>query len=215
MNRLGIRLLIVEDHALMAEGICQLFRTLPHVKVLGVVADGLAVYEQCLRLQPDVLLLDLGLPGMDGLDVILHLRRRWASMPILIFSSCRESLRIQQCLAAGAAGYVLKQSQPKVLLTALSELLAGKSFVDPAASIVSLSPRPHHQPAGYALTPRERQVLKLIAEGRRNREIAQLLLLSVKTVETHRLNLMRKLDAHNAASLSTWAHRLGLVGLEG
>ncbi|BEV73190.1 MULTISPECIES: two component system response regulator [unclassified Paludibacterium] len=215
MKSPGIRLLIVEDHALMADGICQLLRALPHVQVLGVVADGLVVYEQCLRLQPDVLLLDLGLPGMDGLDVILHLRRRWAAMPILIFSSCRESQRIQRCLAAGATGYVLKQSQPKVLLAGLSELLAGKCFVDPAISIAPVSSRRASLPAEHGLTPRERQVLKLIAEGRRNREIAQLLLLSVKTVETHRLNLMRKLDAHNAATLSTWAHRLGLVGHQG
>jgi two-component system secretion response regulator SsrB len=203
------RVLIVEDHRLLADGVRLLLEQRACFQVAGVVDDGSLVYQAYLRLVPDLVLLDLGLPGMDGIDVIHQLRRRWPALRLLVFSACAGGRRCQQALEAGAMGYVLKRSSWQVLLDALSHVAAGKRYIDAA-----LSGTPLLGGAGSewpALTLRERQVLKLIAEGHRNRDIANQLSISIKTVETHRFNLMRKLDAHNAAELANWAHRLGLM----
>lgn len=205
-------ILIVEDHSLLADGIRSLLSTQPQYQVVGTVADGLQVYEACQRLQPDLVLLDLALPGMDGIDVIRQLRRRWGELKIVIFTAATEAHRGQQALAAGALGYVLKQSPQQVLLAAMQYAAIGKVYVDPALKLEALTqPAAELSHGDTPLTLRERQVLKLVAEGKRNRDIAELLSISLKTVETHRLNLMRKLDAHNAAELSGWARRIGLL----
>ncbi|MBZ6066172.1 two component system response regulator [Aeromonas schubertii] len=205
-----LRVLIVEDHALLIDGIRNLLANQPRYDVVGAVSDGLAVYEACQRLTPDMVLLDLGLPGMDGIDVIHQLRRRWESLRIVVVTASSEERRGREALAAGALAYVLKQSPQQTLLAALQHAAIGKRFVDPALKLETLE----SVQSGGAETPltlRERQILKLVAEGKRNRDIAELLSISLKTVETHRLNLMRKLDAHNAAELSNWARRLGLL----
>ncbi|TDR76592.1 two component system response regulator [Paludibacterium purpuratum] len=212
MNVEPLRVLIVEDHGLLADGVRYLLERQACYQVAGVVLDGCQVYQACLELQPELVLLDLGLPGMDGIDVIHLLRKRWPGLRILVFSAEAGERRCMQALGAGAMGYVLKRSARHVLLEGLSQVAAGRCYVDPALGGEPLCWRPA---AGDGLderlTPRERQILKLIAEGKRNREIASYLSVSIKTVETHRCNLMRKLDAHNAAELSTWARRIGLV----
>ena len=207
---LPLNILIVEDHALLADGIRNLLDSQPRYRVVGAVSNGLAVYEACQRLSPDLVLLDLGLPGMDGVDVIRQLRRRWSDMRIIVVTASSEARRGSEALAAGALAYVLKQSPQQTLLAAMQHASLGKTFVDPALrldSLVASSDMAQEPP----LTLRERQILKLVAEGKRNRDIAELLSISLKTVETHRLNLMRKLDAHNAAGLSNWARRLGVL----
>ncbi|BEE11272.1 two component system response regulator [Aeromonas dhakensis] len=205
-----LRVLIVEDHALLIDGIRNLLANQPRYVVVGAVSDGLAVYEACQRLTPDIVLLDLGLPGMDGIDVIHQLRRRWESLRIVVVTASSEEHRGREALAAGALAYVLKQSPQQTLLAALQHAAIGKRFVDPALKLETLESA-QSSGAETPLTLRERQILKLVAEGKRNRDIAELLSISLKTVETHRLNLMRKLDAHNAAELSNWARRLGLL----
>lgn len=205
-----LRVLIVEDHALLIDGIRNLLANQPRYIVVGAVSDGLAVYEACQRLTPDMVLLDLGLPGMDGIDVIHQLRRRWESLRIVVVTASSEERRGREALAAGALAYVLKQSPQQTLLAALQHAAIGKRFVDPALKLETLESA-QSSGAETPLTLRERQILKLVAEGKRNRDIAELLSISLKTVETHRLNLMRKLDAHNAAELSNWARRLGLL----
>ncbi|VVE55950.1 two component system response regulator [Pandoraea sputorum] len=206
----AVRVLIVEDHTLLVDGIRHLLGAQPRYEVVGVVSDGLGVYEACQRLSPDVVLLDLGLPGMDGVDVIHQLRRRWADLRIAVVTASTEEHRSRAALAAGALAYVLKQSPQQTLLAAMQHAALGKRYVDPAIKLETLESK--EQAVGDTpLTLRERQVLKLVAEGHRNRHIAEMLSISLKTVETHRLNLMRKLDAHNAAELSTWARRLGVL----
>lgn len=205
-----LRVVIVEDHALLIDGLRTLLASQPRYEVVGEVSDGLQVYAACQRLSPDLVLLDLGLPGMDGVDVIHQLRKRWDDLRIVVVTASTEAHRGQAALAAGATAYVLKQSPQQVLLAALQYAALGKTYLDPALKLESLgaaAPALGETP----LTLRERQVLKLIAEGKRNREVAECLTISLKTVETHRLNLMRKLDAHNAAELSNWARRLGLL----
>ena len=204
-----LRVLIVEDHTLLIDGIRNLLAVQPRYEVVGAVSDGLAVYEACQRLRPDLVLLDLGLPGMDGIDIIHQLRRRWEALRIVVVTASTEEHRGSAALAAGALAYVLKQSPQQILLAALQHAALGKTYIDMALKLETLDVG-ERTPGETALTVRERQVLKLVAEGRRNREVAVLLCISLKTVETHRLNLMRKLDAHNAADLSNWARRLGL-----
>ncbi|WP_312978169.1 two component system response regulator [Atlantibacter sp.] len=205
-----LRVLIVEDHALLIDGIRNLLTNQPRYDVVGAVSDGLAVYEACQKLTPDMVLLDLGLPGMDGIDVIHQLRRRWEALRIVVVTASSEERRGRDALAAGALAYVLKQSSQQTLLAALQHAAVGKRFVDPTLKLAPLESS-KSSGAEMPLTLRERQILKLVSEGKRNRDIAELLSISLKTVETHRLNLMRKLDAHNAAELSNWARRLGLL----
>ncbi len=205
-----LRTLIVEDHSLLIEGIRNLLASQPRYEVVGDVSDGLAVYDACRRLNPDLVLMDLGLPGMDGVDVIQQLRQRWETLRIVVITASTEEHRGRAALAAGALAYVLKQSPQQVLLAALQHAALGKSYVDPALRLETLEAT-EHSTGDAPLTLRERQILKLVAEGKRNRDVAELLSISLKTVETHRLNLMRKLDAHNAAELSNWARRLGVL----
>lgn len=205
-----LRLLIVEDHALLIDGIRHILAGQPRYEIVGAVSDGLSVYDACQRLYPDLVLLDLGLPGMDGIDVIHMLRRRWEALRIVVFTASTERRRGQAAIEAGALTYVLKQSSPQVFLAALQYAALGKSYVDPSLKL-ELNAESESTVSEAQLTLRERQILKLVAEGKRNRDIAELLSISLKTVETHRLNLMRKLDAHNAAELSNWAWRFGFL----
>lgn len=205
-----LRVLIVEDHTLLIDGLRNLLALQPRYEIVGAISDGLAVYEACQCLKPDLVLLDLGLPGMDGIDIIHQLRRRWEELRIVVVTASTEEHRGRAAIAAGALAYVLKQSSQQVLLAALQHAALGKRYIDMALKLETLDVG-ERTSGETPLTVRERQVLKLVAEGRRNRKIAGLLSISIKTVETHRLNLMRKLDAHNAAELSNWARRLGLL----
>jgi two-component system secretion response regulator SsrB len=203
------RVLIVEDHPLVSDGIKKLLSTVPSYQIIGEVTSGLDVYSACQKSNPDVVLIDLGLPGMDGIDVIRKLKRRWPELVIVVITADSHEHRARDALAAGALGYVLKNSSRQSLLAALQTALAGRNFVDPAIDQTQITTSPGHD-CRTRLTPRESHVLKLIAEGQRNRDIAETLTITVKTVETHRLNLMRKLDAHNVAELVRWASRLGI-----
>ncbi|MBC8642793.1 two component system response regulator [Caballeronia sp. EK] len=205
-----LRILIVEDHTLIIDGIRNLLANQPRYEVVGVVSDGVAVREACQRLNPSLVLLDLGLPGMDGIDIIHQLLRRWKTLRIVVVTASTEERRVRAAITAGALAYVLKRSSQQVLLAAIQHAAMGKSYIDAALKPETLDVG-ERVLRETMLTLRERQVLKLVAEGWRNREVAELLTISLKTVETHRLNLMRKLDAHNAAELSNWARRLGLL----
>ncbi|MCU1748804.1 two component system response regulator [Pseudomonas sp. 6D_7.1_Bac1] len=203
------RILIVEDHYLLSYGIKNLLSAMPEYEVVGEIDDGLQVYTACQQLSPDVVLIDLGLPGMDGIDIIRQLKRRRPELVIVVITADTSEHRARDALAAGALGYILKKSSQQILLAGLQTALAGKIFLDPALNEAQVRSEP--SVGGQTkLTTRERQILKLIAEGGRNRDIAEKLTITIKTVETHRLNLMRKLDAHNIAELVNWASRLGI-----
>ncbi len=211
--------LIVEDHELLADGLCRLIEDDLGWCVLARVANGLDVYRACVVHRPALVVLDLGLPGMDGVDVIRQCVQRWPELRVVVHSASDDGERARQSLEAGATAFVLKSSARETLIHAAGLAMRGERFVDPAVFGSA------HDPTGMPLTPcpdvmdlpdklltlRERQVLKLVAEGQRNRDIAQLLSISVKTVETHRLNMMRKLDAHNVADIVNWAHRLRMM----
>ncbi|VVE71400.1 DNA-binding response regulator [Pandoraea anapnoica] len=211
--------IVVEDHELLADGLCRLIEDELGWCVLARVVNGLDVYRACVVHRPALIVLDLGLPGMDGVDVIRQCVQRWPELRIVVHSASDDGERARQSLEAGAGAFVLKSSSRTTLINAVSVVMRGDRFVDPAVFGIV------HDPKGMPLTSkpgtvalperlltlRERQVLKLAAEGQRNRDIAQLLSISVKTVETHRLNMMRKLDAHNVADIVRWAHRLRML----
>ncbi|MHC8403429.1 two component system response regulator [Pseudomonas sp. MDT1-17] len=203
------RILIVEDHQILIYGLKKLLSTVANYHVVGAISDGLEVYGACLKLTPDLVLIDLGLPGMDGVDIILQLKRRLPQLTIVVITADASEHRAHNALAAGALAYVLKKSSQQILLAGLQTALAGKVYLDPKLNQAQVTCSPTLD-GPSKLTVRENQVLKLIAEGARNRDIAEQLRISIKTVETHRLNLMRKLDAHNVAELVNWAWRLGI-----
>ncbi|WP_374627145.1 two component system response regulator [Pandoraea sp.] len=214
-----IGVIVVEDHELLADGLCVLIEHDLGWRVLARVVNGLDVYRACVVHRPTLMVLDLGLPGMDGVDVIRQCAQRWPDLHIVVNSASDDSERARQSLEAGAVAFVLKSSSRETLIHACCQAMRGERFVDPAVfGGVHDSAGARQMPGPFAaemperlLTLRERQVLKLVAEGQRNRDIAQLLSISVKTVETHRLNMMRKLDAHNVADIVNWAHRLRMM----
>ena len=206
------RLLLVDDHAMIREGLCALLADVPELTVVGEAEDGQQAIALCRALQPDLVLMDLNMPLLDGVSALSLIARRWPAILIIALTSTVSEHNAALALEAGAVGYVLKRSRREDLLQAIAQVRLGKIYIDSgldAAQVMAL--RGGGQAAGISLTGRERQVLKLVAEGARNRDVAEILCIGLKTVETHRLNLMRKLDAHNAADMTQWAYRLGLL----
>lgn len=208
------RLLIVDDHGMIREGLRALLADAPGIVVVGEAQDGHEAITLCRSLQPDVVLMDLKMPLLDGVSALTLIGRRWPKILIIALTSDVSEHNAALAMEAGAVGYVLKRSRRDDLLQAIAQVRAGKIFIDAgldASQVIALR-NSGETASGITLTERERQVLKLVAEGSRNRDVAEILCISLKTVETHRLNVMKKLDAHNAADMTQWAYRLGLLG---
>ena len=206
-----LKILVVDDHDLIFDGLKSCLSPYPNLELVGFVTDGLGVYEECLKLKPDMVFMDLNLPGMSGVEAIRQLRKRWPDMMIIVLTASEEERKAREALDAGSIGYVLKIGSKSTLLAAIKSVTRGKSFLDPALDAKHIEALSGVEEGDIpVLTPREKQVLKLIFEGKRNRDIAEALLIGLKTVETHRMNIMRKLDAHNVADLMKWAHRMGI-----
>lgn len=206
------KILLVDDHELIINGIISLLAPYPRFCITAHIDDGLEVYNACRVHQPDIVVLDLGLPGINGIDLIPQLRCRWPQMAILAYTAHMEEFMAVRTLAAGAMGYVLKNSSRQVLLAALQTVAVNKRYIDPALNreAINIALSVNHE-NGEILTPRERQILRLIADGYTNRLIGERLCISVKTVETHRLNIMRKLNVHKVTELLNCSRRLGLT----
>ncbi len=207
-----VKLILVDDHELIINGITSMLKPYPHFDIVGQANNGLAVYRLCGELTPDIVILDLGLPGMDGQDVLAQLIKRWPALRILVLTSRQGEHHAANVLRLGAMGFVLKGSPQQILLAAIQAVAGKKRYIDPSLDhfrVFRLINNAVSHP--LSLTLRERQVLKQIAEGAGNQAIATNLSISPKTVETHRLNIMRKLDVHKAIELVHWSHRLGLV----
>ena len=208
------RIVIADDHTLMREGLRALLASEPELQVIGTADNGRDAVRLVVSHKPDLVLMDLAMPHMDGMSAIRELRRRGIKVPILVITMHKTEEHIRAALQAGASGYLLKDATREEVLAAILAVTAAKTYISPAVAdrIVSRYLDPESGEGGAVvrsvsdtLTLREKQVLKLIAEGRRNREIAGDLYVSVKTVEKHRANLMRKLDLHNTASLTSYA----------
>jgi len=217
MTRERQRIVIAEDHTILREGLRALIAADPDFEVVGEAGDGYEAVRSAERLNPHLVLMDLSMPRMNGMDAIREIRRRAPETKIVVLTVHKTEEYILATLKAGADGYVLKDATREELLMAVRNVISGKRYISPGISekVIEgyLDGRKDIKPrtSWETLTHREREILKLIAEGHRNREIADYLCISVKTVEKHRANLMEKLDLHNVQALTTFAIEKGLV----
>lgn len=213
-----VSVLLADDHALMRAGLRKLLESLPDVEVVGEADDGQAAVALAEQLRPDLVLMDIAMPGLNGLEAAARLTKAYPQTRVVILSMHQNEDYVRQALRAGAAGYVLKDAAPAELELALKTVVRGDSWLSPAVSKGVMSDyvqrlRDEKHP-GNALTPRQREVLQLIAEGSSTKEIARRLDLSVKTVESHRTQLMKQLDLHDVSALVRYAIRTGLISSE-
>jgi two-component system response regulator NreC len=213
------RIVIAEDHTILREGLRLLLSSDPEFEVVGEAEDGRDAIRCVENLSPDLVLMDLSMPRMNGLEAIKEIKKRSPETKIITLTVHKTEEYILATLQAGADGYVLKDSTHSELVIAIKNVLIGKRYLDSGISEKVIE--------GYlegkralktkspwdTLTPREREILKLIAEGYKNKEIADYLFISLKTVEKHRSNLMKKLDLHSVAALTAFAMGKGLVNL--
>ena len=215
-----IKVLIADDHAIVREGIRMILALHEDIEVVGEAADGREAIEQVEKLLPDVVLMDIAMPGLGGLEATLEIMKRKPQSKILVLTQYDNTEYIYRFLKAGAAGYVLKKTVGSDLVSAIRVIFQGKSFIDPSVADRVIKgflekPEVSKDEASYdGLSDREKQVLKLVAEGYTNQQIADALYLSIKTVMTHRTNLMEKLGIHNRSELIKYAIRKGLVSTD-
>jgi two-component system response regulator NreC len=211
-----IRVLLVEDHTVVRQGLRRILELDPAVEIVGEVGDGRAALEAVQRLKPGVAIIDISLPELNGIEVTRQLAKAAPATKVLILSMHADDAYIRQSLRAGAQGYLLKDADDNDLLKAVTALDAGGSYFSPAVSKVLLNGylQDGASPADEemsGLSGREREVLQLVAEGKSNKEVAQVLSVAVSTVESHRKHIMDKLDLHNTAEIVRFAVRKGMV----
>jgi len=210
-----VRVLLADDHTLVRAGLRKLLEATPNYVVVGEAGDGLALLELAQQLQPGLVLMDIAMPGLNGIEATGRLVKSWPNIKVLILSMHLNEEYVRQALRQGAVAYLLKDAAPLELELALSAVMRGETYLSPAVSKGVVHDyvqrlRDDEQPAA-ALSPRQREVLQLIAEGHSTKEIARRLELSVKTVDTHRSQLMKQLDIHEVTGLVRYAMRVGLV----
>jgi len=213
-----LRILIAEDHALVRAGLRALLSQDPEFDIVGEADNGREVVRAAGELKPQIVLMDLTMPGMNGMEAILDIKRRYPEMRVLVLTLHKTEEFVLAALRAGADGYLLKEATPAELRLAVRTVASGRAYL--CREVV---PRMAVDAQGRAgalptngvwdtLTQREREVLKLVAEGKSNKGIADFLFLSAKTVEKHRAKLMSKLGMRNAAALTAYAIQKGLIG---
>jgi two-component system response regulator NreC len=215
-----IRILLVDDHAIERQGVRSLLEVQPDICVVGEAGDGLAALPLVGSCHPDVVITETIMPRMNGLELTGQILRRYPDLKVLVLTRNEREDCVLRLVQAGAGGYLLKTVESTDLVAAVRAIVSGGRVLQPKALEAVLDDylQRVHEPTArrYAveLTAREREVLKLIAEGNTNQDIADLLCLSRKTVETHRSNIMDKLDLHKVTDLVKYAIREGLVGLD-
>ncbi len=208
-----IRVLLVDDHPVVRKGLCLCLAKQGNIRVVGEAGDGQQALAMAKELQPDLMLMDIDLPGMNGLAVAEVLRTEQPQIQIVFLSMHSEGEYVMRILQSGAKGYVLKHAPTEELIQAIDKVYAGETYFSPEVARVALNQIVHNQgaPKKGSLTDREDEVLIQIAGGLSNKEIASKLGVGVRTVETHRERIMRKLDIHSAAGLTRFAISKGLV----
>jgi len=206
------RILLADDHSLILEGIKGLLES--EYEIVGLVDNGKALVDAALRLKPDIVVLDISMPILNGIDAMREMKRELPQAKAIILTMHSSPIYLRRALEAGASGYVLKSGAAEELLTAVAKILKGETYITPAFNVGALERLASSCGQGRStieLTSRQRQILQLVAEGRQNKEIAQILQVSVKTVEFHRSRLMAKVGARSIAELTRIAIQEGLV----
>lgn len=217
---MSISVVIADDHRLVREGLCALLQETADFEVLGEACDGLAALRMARELRPNVLVADVSMPGLNGIELVRQLCEELPAARVLSLSVHDEERLVLAMIEAGAAGYVLKDASFEELRTAIREVMAGRVYLSPSllgifvAQFRSRSKGRASSPAGEGLTPRERELVQLFSEGFSTAEIAERLHVSAKTVATHRENIMGKLQIHSIAELTRYALREGISSLE-
>ncbi len=215
-----ISIVLADDHHVVRQGLRALLEAEPDFHLIGEAGDGLETAQLVERLEPDVLIIDLMMPGLNGLEVTRQVSQRSPRTRIVILSMHANEAYVLEALRNGASGYVLKDSSAADLAQAVREVLAGRRYLSPPLSDRAIEAYLHKAQAAEldpyeTLTTREREVLHLAAEGYSNAEIAARLSISPRTAETHRANMMRKLDLHSQTDLIRYALRRGILPMEG
>ncbi|HEV8337528.1 MAG TPA: response regulator transcription factor [Candidatus Polarisedimenticolia bacterium] len=212
-----VRILVADDHEIVRRGVKALLEARSGWEVCDEAVDGREAVEKTVRSRPDVVILDIGMPGLNGLEAARRIRKEAPASQILILTMHDSEQVVQEVLAAGARGYVLKSDAGRDLVQAVEALSNHKTFFTPSVTEMVLQTylgggTGAVEPGESALlTPREREVIQLLAEGRSNKEVADLLRISVRTAETHRTNIMRKLDCHSLSDLTRYAIRNNII----
>ena len=215
-----IKVLLAEDHTIVRKGIRSLLDDEPTIDVVGEAEDGQEAVRQVESLHPDIVLMDITMPRLTGLEATRQIKKLFPEVKVLVLTIYTNEEYVLQLLRAGAAGYLIKQSAPAELLSAIHAVHRGDTFLSPSISRVIVQEYLRHtggtfQDDSYdTLTVREREILQLVAEGHSNREIADNLHISIKTVGVHRVNLMDKLDIHSSTELIKYAIRKGIISLD-
>ncbi len=212
-----MQVVLADDHPIVRRGLRSLLETEPGLSIAGEAADGLEALRLCEEVRPDILIVDIGMPRLNGIDVAARAQKLERPPRTLILSMHSDESYIIRALAAGARGYLLKESTDEDLLPAIRAVAAGRPFFSPAVASVLMEDYIRQltsrglSDSHHLLTDREKEVLQLLAEGASNKEVATVLDLSVSTVETHRANLMQKLNLHNTAEIVLYAVRKGII----
>jgi DNA-binding NarL/FixJ family response regulator len=220
-----IRVLIADDHALVRAGFCALLAEFADITVVAQANNGHEALSLIAKYQPDVALVDIAMPELNGLEVVAQINKDYPRVNAIILSMYANEEYVLRAVQVGAMGYLLKDTSPAVLEEAIRAVVRGEMYFSPMISktVIKAYLRRMGNPGDLELisdspdellTPRQRDILQMIAEGRTTQEMATLLQISVKTVETHRMELMRRLDIHNVAGLVRYALRMGLVSPE-
>lgn len=209
-----IRIALADDHTLVRAGLKSLLSHISDVQVVAEAGDGRSLLDLLPRCQPDIALLDLAMPGLNGLETIGQVRRESPGTRVLVLSTHNNPEYVMRALQTGASGYIIKGASIEELETAIRIVTAGGAYlgVDIPSTLVEQAMNPAREPGLQdRLTSRQREILQLLAEGRTNQEIADKLFLSIKTVETHRSQLMRRLGIHDLAGLTRYAIHQGVI----
>ena len=214
---MGLRILLADDHTLVRQGLRKILEEVNDWEVIGEANDGREAVRQAVKKKPDVAILDVGMPQLGGIEAARQIMRRAPNVKVLILSMHADEAYVTQALRAGAKGYLLKDSADADLIRSVTAVSQDKSFFSPSVAKVMLDDYLRHlADRGItdrydSLSEREREVFQLIAEGKSNKEIAEILFISPSTVETHRAHILEKLDLHGAAELVLYAVRRGII----
>ncbi len=216
----NIKVLLAEDHTIVRKGLRALLDQEVDIEVVDEAEDGREAVQKVEQLQPDIVLMDISMPSMNGLEATRQIKKRFPEVKVIILTVHTNEEYIFEILQAGASGYLIKKAAPKELISAIQAVYKGNSFLSPVISkkvvdkLIQKGKLKKGMRSFDLLTDREREILQLIAEGHSNREISELLYISLKTVETHRLHLMQKLDLHTTADLTRYAINKGIIDSE-